>query len=243
MRSAICVLRRVALLAFVAVVGGTIAPLSLGQTVDVALNVRYTIPGDIASGGTWRLVARSSAATFGISALQVNLTAQSITGTPSAAGPIGVVNGDHDAGFSIFETATISNQKLLAISQQGRIAPLAEGQEQSIFYGVGTLANGAPNFPGKPVGTNSIGPAFTTLSSTARIPWATSLDSLGDPLWSTAAGLATGSFRGRLDARNHRRLCQRVYFARHFDHHRHDRQCHRREFHLARTSDRGGHRG
>ena len=194
MRSATCILRRLTFVALVALVGGTIAPLSLGQTVDVALNVRYTIPGNVNSGGTWRLVAHSSGGTFGISALQVSLTAASITGSPSGAGPIGVVNGDHDAGFSIFESTSVSNQKLLAISQLGRVAPLPAGQEQSIFYGVGTLANGAPNFPGKPAGSNSIGPAFTTLSDTARIPWATSIDSLGDPVWSTAAALATGAF-------------------------------------------------
>jgi hypothetical protein len=180
--------------AIFALVGGAIAPLSLGQSVDVALNVRYTIPGDTASGGTWRLIARSSPSTFGISALQVSMTAASITGSPSAAGPIGEVNGDIPAGFSIFASTTANNQKLLAISQKGRVPPLAEGQEQSIFYGVGTLANGAPNFPGKPAGSNSIGPAFTTLSDTARIPWATSLESLGDPVWSTAAAFATGAF-------------------------------------------------
>ncbi len=35
---------------------------------------------------------------------------------------------------------------------------------------------------------------FTTLTGTARIPWATTIDSLGEAEWSTAVGLATGSF-------------------------------------------------
>lgn len=187
--------RRWALAASIALVGGVFAPQVEAQTVDVALNVRYTVTGDPNSGGTWRLVARSSpGTTFGIAGLQVRLTDESLIGSPGAAGPRGTVNGNVDAGFSILENVLIGGEELIVVGQRPRLGPLAGGQEQSIFYGAGTLANGAPNYPGKPAGTNSIGPAFTTLSNTARIPWATSLDSLNDPAWSTAVGLATGSF-------------------------------------------------
>jgi hypothetical protein len=172
-----------------------VASLAIGQTVDVALNVRYTVTGDPTSGGTWRLVAKTSPGNnFGIAGLQVRLTEQSLSGNPSPAGPIGTVNGTRDAGFSIFENMLLGNEELIVVGQRARLEPLAVGQEQTVFYGAGTLENGAPEFMDKPADTNSIGPAFTTLTNTARIPWATQLDTLGDPLWSTAVGLATGAF-------------------------------------------------
>lgn len=190
--TAVC---RWSIVASLAIAGSAVASLAVGQTVDVALNVRYTVTNDPTSGGTWRLVAKSSPGnTFGIAGLQVRMTSQSIVGSAHAAGPIGTVNGTRDAGFSIFETALIGSEKLIVVGQSARLQPLGAGQEQSVFYGAGTLTNGAPDFAGKPVGTNSIGPTFTTLSNTARIPWATPLDTLGDPLWSTAVGLATGTF-------------------------------------------------
>jgi hypothetical protein len=194
MRSATCVLRRLALVASLALVGATCASQIDAATVDVALNVRYNITGNTASGGTWRLVAKSSPDTFGIAGLEINLTEQSISGNPNPAGPEGVVNGNHDAGFSLFVAASAGGNELITIGQRSRIPPLGAGQEQSVFYGVGTLANGAPDFAGKPAGTNSIGPVFSTLTQTERIPWATPLDSLNDPAWLTAAGFATGSF-------------------------------------------------
>jgi hypothetical protein len=70
------------------------------------------------------------------------------------------------------------------------------GEEQTVFYGVGTLTNGAPNYPGRPAGTNFIGPAFGTLTVppvNSGIPWAVG-DAFGDPLWNTAARLASGTF-------------------------------------------------
>lgn len=185
---------RIGAVASIALVGAVVASVAVGQTVDVALNVRYNITGDATSGGTWRLVAKSSPATFGISGLQVRLTQQSILGSPSPVGPVGKVNGTHDAGFAIFEDTAVGAEKWIIVGQRQRLEPLGLGQEQGIFYGAGTLTNGAPNFPGKPVGTNSIGPAFSTLTNTARIPWATPLDTLSDPVWSTAVGLASGSF-------------------------------------------------
>jgi hypothetical protein len=70
---------------------------------------------------------------------------------------------------------------------------LLPGQEQGVFYGVGQLAHGAPNYPGKPVGSNSEGPAFTTLSQPFGIPWATG-DLFGNATWSTAAVFGVGDF-------------------------------------------------
>jgi hypothetical protein len=67
--------------------------------------------------------------------------------------------------------------------------------EQSVFYGIGTLANGAPEYPMKPVGSNSIGPAFTSLAGVppGTLPWATG-DAFNNPSWNTAARLVTGTF-------------------------------------------------
>lgn len=189
--AAVC---RWATVALFALASSAIVSHAVGQTVDVALNVRYNVLGDATSGGTWRLVAKSSPATFGISGLQVRFTTQSILGSPSSAGPSGKVNGTSDAGFSIFEDMTVGNEKWVIVGQRARLEPLGVGQEQSIFYGAGTLTNGAPNYAGKPAGTNSIGPVFSTLTGTARIPWATPLDTLNDPIWSTAVGLASGAF-------------------------------------------------
>ncbi len=67
------------------------------------------------------------------------------------------------------------------------------GEEQGAFYGVGELSNGAPDYPGKPMGSNSEGPAFTSLTAPLEIPWATG-DVLGNPVWNTAARMASGTF-------------------------------------------------
>src|SRR4029079_2722809 len=65
-----------------------------------------------------------------------------------------------------------------------------------IFYGVGTLVNGSPDFAGKPAQSNSIGPTFTKLHDTVALPWAAGLnnESLGDANWNTAVMLAMGTF-------------------------------------------------
>ncbi len=41
------------------------------QTIDLSLNVFYTTPSNVNSGGTWELVAKSSS--FGISGLEARL--------------------------------------------------------------------------------------------------------------------------------------------------------------------------
>jgi hypothetical protein len=164
------------------------------QTIDVSLNVFYTNPGSIISGGTWELVAKSgNSGIAGLSVLIAGIT------TAQNEGPRGTVNGSDPAGFSqFFNTFNPLDFRQLTMGQ----APLAPGtvgagEEQSVFYGVGTLANGAPNYPMKPPGTNSIGPSFTSLANVVDVPWATG-DAFGDAEWSTAARLAGGTFAAGL---------------------------------------------
>ena len=108
------------------------------------------------------------------------------------------MNGSDDAGFNLFHnTLNPLGFRNITVGQ----VPLPPGniglgEEQTVFYGVGALPNGAPNYPGKPAGTNSIGPAFGTLMVPAvnsGIPWAIG-DAFGDPLWNTAARMASGTF-------------------------------------------------
>jgi hypothetical protein len=163
------------------------------DVIDLSLNVFYTNPSSPSSGGIWDLVAKSDGA--GIAGLHAYLTG--IT-TASPVGPRGLVNGASadPAGFSIFFadpepgfgfTEIIAGQALLDASD------MEPSDEQTAFYGVGTLANGAPNYPGKPAGTNSIGPAFTSLTNVQGVPWAIG-DAFGNPAWSTAARIASGTF-------------------------------------------------
>ncbi len=153
--------------------------LSRGQTINVSLNVLYSDPINSSSGGTWELVAKSSH--FGISGLVARLT--NITSSQNR-GPRATVNGGDPAGFSVFSDFSILGYRELLMGQVP-IIPLPSGKEQSVFYGVGTLINGAPNYPGKPAGTNSVGPAFTSLTNPQEIPWATG-DVFSDLAWSTA---------------------------------------------------------
>jgi hypothetical protein len=159
--------------------------------IDLSLNVFYSNPSNPASGGTWIVVARTDV--FGLSGLQMYLTN---IATASAAGPRGVVNGSDPAGLSIFVsdpepglgfTEVIVGQILLDPSDIGPT------DEQSAFYGIGALQNGAPNYPGRPAGTNAIGPAFTSLTGVQNVPWATG-DVFGDAAWSTGARVAAGTF-------------------------------------------------
>jgi hypothetical protein len=173
---------------------GLLAPrIAPAQTIDLKLNVFYSNPADEDSGGTWELVGKSSGAGIsGVSALLTNIT------TALGRGPRGTVNGSDDAGFNLFHnTLNPLGFRNITVGQ----VPLPPGnigigQEQTVFYGVGTIPNGAPNYPGKPAGTNSIGPAFSTLMVPAvnsGIPWAVA-DAFGDPAWNTAARLASGNF-------------------------------------------------
>ena len=166
------------------------APTS-ADDIDLSLNVFYSNPSNANSGGTWEVVARTDV--FGLSGLQMYLTD---IATASSAGPRGFVNGTDPAGLGIFFadpepglgfTEIVVGQALLFPDELGPT------EEQSVFYGIGALQNGAPNYPGKPLGTNSIGPLFTSLSNVQNVPWATG-DAFGDGTWSTGARVAFGTF-------------------------------------------------
>jgi hypothetical protein len=149
-------------------------------------------------GGSWELVAKSSPSptTFGISG--VNAYLRDINNDAVIEGPRATVNGATEAGFKIqnnvFHPASPPAPAFREILvAQLPLFPRPASSEENLFYGVGTLTNGAPNYPGKPVGSNSIGPAFTSLTSPQDIPWATG-DALADPAWDTAARLLSGTF-------------------------------------------------
>jgi len=177
----------VALVAFVLTCMAIVAP-ATAQNISLSLNVLYDQPGSPAtSAGNWQLVAKSaSPGTFGIFALDVYL--RNIVAPLSVpVGPRGIVNGNDSAGFSELDVFVAAAGVYEIIIGQTPIGPppnLQPGEEESVFYGVGTLANGQPG---------TIGPAFNSLTNTAAIPWATG-DVLGDPLWNTAALLASGTF-------------------------------------------------
>jgi hypothetical protein len=156
------------------------------------LNVLYNSPSNINSGGNWLLAAKSS--NFGIAGLQTHVT--SISNVFDAA-PYGFVNNTDPAGFYqgdffffVPPSGTTPGYYELDFGQTPIDTP---GHEQGVFYGVGQLANGSPNYPGKPAGSNSEGPTINTLAQTFGIPWATG-DVFGDAAWSTGAILAGGSF-------------------------------------------------
>jgi hypothetical protein len=165
----------------------SVPPTTHAQTIDLSLNVFYTNPANQNSGGTWELVGKSS--NFGIAGIDARIA--NIAGGVNR-GPRGIVNGNDLAGFSIFADVPISGGRNI-IAGQAPLAPLGAGEEQSVFYGVGTLQNGAPNYPGKPAGSNSIGPPFNSLTSVTEVPWALNVPlNTGD--WATAARLASGTF-------------------------------------------------
>lgn len=157
------------------------------QTIDLSLNLFYTVPGDTNSGGSWQLVGKSS--NFGIAGIEARLKNVS---SAQQRGPRGTVNGDDPAGFSVFADIVFPTYRGIVVGQQP-LGPLGIGDEQGMFYGVGQLVNGSPDFPGKPVGSNFQGPTFTSLTAPIAIPWATG-DVLNDPSWATAALLASGTF-------------------------------------------------
>jgi hypothetical protein len=161
------------------------------QSIDVSLNVFYTNPANAGSGGTWELVAKTSSQP-GIAGLSVLLTNIS---TAQNNGPRGTVNGSDPAGFSqFFNTFHPLGFRNVTIGQ----APIPQGSleagdEQSVFYGVGSLTNGLPNLPVVPPGNNVMGPEFNSLTNAMDMPWATG-DAFNDMAWNTAARLASGTF-------------------------------------------------
>jgi len=186
-------LRRALALLIAALTLHFVPPLG-AQTIDLSLNVFYTDPASAASGGTWELVGKST--NFGIAGLQVLLT--NINSGTQIEGPRATVNGSNPAGFQLLAdipqaaNPPTSAYRELVIAQIP-IAPnsLPSGNEETLFYGVGTLSNGAPNYPGHP--GNAIGPAFTSLTNPQDIPWATG-DFFGNAVWDTAARMVSGTF-------------------------------------------------
>lgn len=178
------------LAAFFAVFAATAAP---AQSINLSLNVFYANPMNVNSGGAWELVAKSG--NFGISSVIADI--RNISSSQNE-GPRATVNGFNSAGFGEFNdhlyppTQTLPAYHELIIGQKP-LNTVPPGNEQTLFYGVGTLTNGSPDYPGKPVGSNSLGPTFTSLTSPQDIPWATG-DAFNDPAWSTAARLASGTF-------------------------------------------------
>jgi hypothetical protein len=165
-----------------------VAATASAQTINLSLNVFYNSTSNANSGGTWELVGKSS--DFGIAGLDVKL--KNIA-TAQNRGPRATVNGANSAGFSVFAVSPDPQGFTDLTIGQNRLDPLPPGNEQTAFYGVGTLTNGAPNYPGKPAGSNSIGPLFTSLTNPQQIPWATG-DAFSDPTWATAARFASGTF-------------------------------------------------
>ena len=180
--------RRALCLALTAAACGLLQPPAAAQTLDLSLNVLYSNPANPNSGGAWQLVGKSShSGIAGVEALLRNVSLASI----QQASPQGTVNGGDLAGFNEFLTAPGAGYTRVLTAQR-TVFPTA-GEEEGAFYGVGTLTNGSPNFPGKPIGTNSIGPTYSSLTNVSGVPWATG-DVFSDPAWSTAALLATGTF-------------------------------------------------
>jgi hypothetical protein len=166
-----------------------LAALAPAQSVDVSLNVFYNNPANVHSGGTWELVAKSSHA--GIAGVSVFLTDIS---TAQNEAPRGIVNGSDPAGFSRFDASNSLGLRNLTIVQDPiTLGEMDEDAEQSVFYGVGTLSQGAVAYPAQPAGTSAIGPEFTSLTSVADLPWAMG-DVFENAAWDSAARLASGTF-------------------------------------------------
>lgn len=184
------------LVALVAVVVHLATPVH-AQTIDLSLNVFYNDPGNINSGGTWTLVGKSSH--FGIASLSLRL--QNIDPAVQFLAPTGRVNGSAttNAGFWVQANTTQGTGQDLHRNITIGQAPLATvppGNEQRLFYGVGTLTNGAPNYADKPPGSNFIGPLFTTLTNVQPTLWAPVPpgDAFGNSAWNTAASFVSGTF-------------------------------------------------
>jgi hypothetical protein len=161
-----------------------------GQTIDLSLNVLYADPGDIQSGGTWELVAKTSAGNFGIFSLRVFL--DNITFDLDRDAPRGTVNGSGFAGFDLVDLFPVAGEDYFEFFATQEPSP--SGQ-QGAFYGVGQLENGSPIYPGQQAGTNSVpgSPNLTTLTNVQNVPWATG-DTFGNAAWDIAATFGSGTF-------------------------------------------------
>ncbi|MEO0530138.1 MAG: dockerin type I domain-containing protein [Planctomycetota bacterium] len=162
---------------------GSFAGETQAGNIDLVLDVEYTNASPDA-GGSWQLFATTDE--FGLFSLRVPLS-----GVGSAVSnelPLGRVNGSvfNNAGFSTFINRNLGATRELFLTQQ--VTPGGAGQ-QGLFYGVGTLSNGSPDFPAQQGGTNAIGPNITTLAGLQNAPWGTE-----DPTSSTGVTVASGQF-------------------------------------------------
>lgn len=150
-------------------------------TIDVSLNVHYAIPSDVNSGGTWQIIAKSDPEIdFGIAGLNLRVT--NINAAVVKEGPRGTVNGSDPAGFAVLDVFPNAGYRSLLITQEPAFA--GAGEEESAFYGVGTIPNGMPG---------DLGPTFSSLTNLQDVPWATG-DVFGESEWDTAAMFASGTF-------------------------------------------------
>lgn len=165
-----------------ALLGMPFAAPAQAATIDLLLDISYSTASST-SGGDWQLLAKTDGQ--GLFSLRVPLTG--INSSVTNELPFGRVNGSgtDNAGFSTFTTFSSGLARQIIAGQ----LVAAEGDQQGLFYGVGTLENGAPNYPSQPGGTNSIGPNITTLTDLQNVPWGT--ESL---LFSTGATVASGTF-------------------------------------------------
>jgi len=169
------------------------------QAIDLRLNLQFTDPGDGASGGIWEVVAKAEDTTFGIASLSFGLTGIN----PDLSGvafnlPTGKVNGSAsvNAGFDLSNRFSAAGSVRFSVGQTSADTMSPPATEQSIFYGVGTVANGSPDFVDAPMDATTTGPAFTTLTDVTGVAWATGdfFGAASDPEWTTAVSVATGTF-------------------------------------------------
>lgn len=162
----------------------SLAPVASAGRIDLVLDVAYA-GGVPSAGGTWRLLASSDElGMFSLSAPIAGVNAGIVNELPR-----GRVNSSlsPNAGFSIFNAAPSGPSAFTVFAAQS-VTP-SGGGEQGVFYGVGTLNRGAPNYSGRPSGTTALGPAISTLTNLQKSPWGSQLAS--NP---TAVTVASGSF-------------------------------------------------
>ncbi|MEM6330953.1 MAG: hypothetical protein AAF790_11975 [Planctomycetota bacterium] len=163
------------------------------QQIDLSLNLFYNSPSDVDSGGTWEVVARANADSFGIQSLAFAVSGVAID--VDLFLPQGRVNGSSvfNAGFdaaadNVVDLGTTSAVAVTAFQFA------SGGTEADAFYGFGTLSDGSPNFAAAPAGANTLGDAYTTLTGVTNIVWSDEADAFGEADWDNAALVASGTF-------------------------------------------------
>jgi hypothetical protein len=107
------------------------------------------------------------------------------------------VNGTDTAGF-ISDHGLFEGHRNFAVGQAQYYPSAPAGKEQTVFYGFGTVDEGAPNYPGRPPTSTPVGPVFSTLTGVSNLPWAAGPDFLADADWNVAAMLFSGEFAGEI---------------------------------------------